>query len=67
MNLTSCSLCLKESVIFHTHCDVCEEIKNIIAVYGHKDVLKILNTVCIRNKIQQDHKINKEMKIETKK
>jgi hypothetical protein len=38
-------------------CTTCSSIKNIMAIYGHKEVADILKKVCIRNKKQQDYKI----------
>ena len=63
----SCSLCEKEPAYFKNHCEICREIKNIMNVYGHKEILEILKRVCIRNPTQQTYKIDKELKDDKKK
>ena len=53
----TCTLCEHEPMYIGSFCTTCSSIKNIMAIYGHKEVADILKKVCIRNKKQQDYKI----------
>jgi len=52
-----CYLCEKESCYVSYFCDDCREIKNIMNVYGRKEVLDIVKTCTMRNKSQIKNKI----------
>ena len=54
----SCYLCEKESCYVSFFCDDCREIKNIMNVYGRKEVLDIVKTCTMRNKTQIKNKID---------
>ena len=56
--MLSCYLCEKETCYVSWFCEECREIKNIMNVYGRKEVLDIVKTCTIRNKKQIDNKIN---------
>ena len=55
----NCYLCEKESVYLTWFCEDCRKIKNIMNVYGKKELLEILETTCLRNKNQIGYKIDK--------
>ena len=55
----NCYLCEKESVYLSWFCEDCRKIKNIMNVYGKKELLQILETTCLRNKNQIGYKIDK--------
>lgn len=59
-----CYLCEKERVYTSYHCEDCRKIKNIMNVYGRKDVLSILETTCLRNQKQIGYKVNNIIKNE---
>ena len=69
--MLSCYLCEKETCYVSKFCDDCRVIKNIMNVYGYKEVRQILERVCIRTEEQRNYKItvenkkkvNKEVKI----
>jgi len=52
-----CKLCEKETCYISSFCEECREIKNIMNVYGRKELLEIVKTCTIRNKKQIDNKI----------
>jgi len=54
----TCYLCEKESCYVSYFCDDCREIKNIMNVYGRKEVLDIVKTCTMRNKTQIKNKID---------
>ena len=58
----NCYLCEKESVYLSWFCDDCRKIKNIMNVYGKKELLEILETTCLRNKNQIGYKIDNIVK-----
>ena len=58
----SCYLCEKESVFATYFCDDCHKIKNIMNVYSKRDVLSILEQVCLRNKKQAVAKVEDQQK-----
>ena len=54
-----CKLCEKETVYVSSFCEnTCRPIKNIMNVYGPKEVLDILQKVCIRDETKRQYKIN---------
>lgn len=53
----SCTLCEKESCYISKFCDKCRRVKHLLNLYGD-DVYNTLETVLVRNKSQQNHKIN---------
>lgn len=55
-----CVLCEKETCYVSKFCDNCRVIKNIMNVYGYKEVKNILEKVCIRNEKQRQFKIDVE-------
>ena len=57
-----CYLCEKESVLTTYFCDDCRKIKNIMNVYSKRDVLSILEQVCLRNKKQAVAKVEDQQK-----
>ena len=58
----NCYLCEKESVYLTWFCGDCRKIKNIMNVYGKKELLQILETTCLRNKNQIGYKIDNLVK-----
>ena len=58
----NCYLCEKESVYLTWFCGDCRKIKNIMNVYGKKELLQILETTCLRNKNQIGYKIDNIVK-----
>jgi len=58
----NCYLCEKERVWTTYFCDDCRKIKNIMNVYGSKDVLSIIETTCLRNQEQIGYKVNNLIK-----
>ena len=62
----TCQLCQQETCYIYKYCDTCQNVKRIMNCYGAKEVLAILNRVCLRNTQQQDYKITKELKDKTK-
>ena len=58
----SCYLCEKESVFTTYFCDDCRKIKNIMNVYSKRDVLNILEQVCLRNKKQTVAKVEDQQR-----
>ena len=58
----SCYLCEKESVFTTYFCDDCRKIKNIMNVYSKRDVLNILEQVCLRNKKQTVSKVEDQQR-----
>lgn len=60
----NCGLCEVETCYLSRYCDKCQAIKRIINVYGHNEVLEILDNVCLRNPQQRQYKINDELKKE---
>ena len=54
----NCYLCEKVSVYTTYFCEDCRKIKNIMNVYGSKDVLSIIETTCLRNQQQIGYKVN---------
>jgi len=58
----NCYLCEKESVYLSWFCGDCRKIKNIMNVYGKKELLQILETTCLRNKNQIGYKIDNIVK-----
>ena len=58
----NCQLCQEETCYVYKYCDNCQNVKRIMNCYGSKEVLAILNRVCLRNGAQQDYKIKKELK-----
>lgn len=60
--MLSCYLCEKETCYVSKFCDDCRVIKNIMNVYGYKEVRKILERVCIRTEEQRNFKITAENK-----
>ncbi len=60
----NCKFCENETVYTANFCDSCRKIKNIANVYGFKEVLEVLEKVCIRNEKQRQYKINAELKEE---
>jgi len=58
----NCYLCEKESVYLTWFCVDCRKIKNIMNVYGKKELLQILETTCLRNKNQIGYKIDNIVK-----
>lgn len=63
----TCQLCQQETCYVYKYCDTCQNVKRIMNCYGAKEVLAILNRVCLRNTQQQDYKITKELKESFKK
>uniref|UniRef100_A0A6C0IVB0 Uncharacterized protein n=1 Tax=viral metagenome TaxID=1070528 RepID=A0A6C0IVB0_9ZZZZ len=53
----SCTLCEKESCYLSKFCDKCRRVKHLLNLYGD-DVYNTLETVLVRSKSQQNHKIN---------
>ena len=53
----NCYLCEKETCLITWFCPECREIKNIMNVYGRKELLDIIKTCTIRNKTQIKNKI----------
>jgi len=58
----NCYLCEKQRVWTTYFCDDCRKIKNIMNVYGSKDVLSIIETTCLRNQEQIGYKVNNLIK-----
>jgi len=58
----NCYLCEKESVYLTWFCEDCRKIKNIMNVYGKKELLEILETTCLRDKTQIGYKIDNIVK-----
>ena len=58
----NCYLCEKNRVWTTYFCDDCRKIKNIMNVYGSKDVLSIIETTCLRNQEQIGYKVNNIIK-----
>jgi len=58
-----CVLCEKETCYVSKFCDDCRIIKNIMNVYGYKEVKDILEKVCIRNEKQRQYKIDNVEKV----
>ena len=56
----SCLLCENETCYVSKWCDSCREIKNIMNVYGAKNVNNIVKRVCVRNQDQVNNKIKLE-------
>lgn len=54
----NCYLCEKVSCYTTYFCEDCRKIKNIMNVYGSKDVLSIIETTCLRNQQQIGYKVN---------
>jgi hypothetical protein len=52
----TCSFCEKETCYISKFCVDCRKIKNIGNVYGFKEILNVLNNVCIRNTQQRKNK-----------
>lgn len=61
-----CYLCEKERCYTSYFCEDCRQIKNIMNVYGKKDVVSILKTTCLRDQTQIGYKVNKIIKKESK-
>jgi len=57
----NCQLCQEETCYVYKYCDNCQNVKRIMNCYGSKEVLAILNRVCLRNGEQQDFKIKREL------
>ena len=55
--MLSCTLCEKETCYVSKFCTKCRRIKHLLNLYG-EDVYTTLETVLVRNKKQQTHKIN---------
>jgi hypothetical protein len=64
----TCNLCEKEKCYISKWCEKCHRLKRTIALYGD-DVYEAVEKVFIRDKAQQNYKINAELKkeIESKK
>lgn len=60
----SCVMCEKEWCYVSSFCPSCRIIKNIGNSYGFEEIRMVLEKVCLRNKIQRDYKINKQLKNE---
>jgi len=54
----NCYLCEKVSCYTTYFCEDCRKIKNIMNVYGAKDVLSIVETTCLRNQEQIGYKVS---------
>jgi len=59
--MLSCTLCEKETCYVSKFCTKCRRIKHLLNLYG-EDVYTTLETVLVRNKKQQAHKINTTFK-----
>ena len=59
--MLSCTLCEKETCYVSKFCTKCRRIKHLLNLYG-EDVYTTLETVLVRNKKQQTHKINTSFK-----
>ncbi len=57
-----CKFCEKETCYTSNFCETCRKVKNIANVYGFKEVLEVLEKVCLRNEKQRQYKIDKELK-----
>ena len=57
-----CYLCEKVSCYTTYFCEDCRKIKNIMNVYGSKDVLSIIETTCLRNQQQIGYKVSNIIK-----
>jgi len=44
------------------YCDDVKAIQRIVKLYGAKEIREILETTCLRNKVQRGYKINKILK-----
>ena len=54
----NCYLCEKVRVYTTYFCEDCRKIKNVMNVYGAKDVLSIVEHTCLRNQQQIGYKVN---------
>ena len=53
-----CYLCERQRVYTTYFCEDCRKIKNVMNVYGAKDVLSIVEHTCLRNQQQIGYKVN---------
>ena len=54
----NCGICSERLWDMSVYCVDCSVIRRIILTYGRSDTRQILERVCLRNKKQQDYKIN---------
>lgn len=56
----ACRLCEKETLYMSNFCDKCRRIKHLLNLYDDR-VYEVLEAVLVRDKEQQEKKINKEI------